>query len=295
MNRASQIVSLVVLIALLAAGGAIFYSLTHKPREVAPAPEPVVVAPKPTFSHEVIGHSVEGRAIDAFIYGTGPTHLLFVGGMHGGYEWNTVVLAYDVKTYLDAHPEAVPSNLTITVIPALNIDGVYKLTGKEGVITAADIPVGADTVPSRTNAHQVDLNRNFDCHWQPNGTWQNKPVSAGTAAFSEPESVALRDFILKDKPVAAIFWHSQSGNVYASECDKGILPETLVIMQKYASAAKYGAIKSFDAYPVTGDSEGWLASIGIPALTVELTTHKDVEWEKNLAGIKALLDYYKSK
>jgi murein tripeptide amidase MpaA len=252
----------------------------------------VETSPAPVPTHRVIGQTVEGRDIDAYTYGTSTTNVLFVGGMHGGYEWNAVVLAYQYKEYLDAHPESVPSNLSITIIPSLNADGVFKLMGKVGPFTAADVPANADTVPGRVNANGVDLNRNFACHWQANGTWQNKPVSAGTAPFSEPESRALRDFTLQTQPAAVIFWHSQSGNVYASECDHGVLPQTVDIMQAYASAAGYGAVKSFDAYPVTGDSEGWLASIGIPALTVELTTHKDVEWEKNLAGITAVLDYY---
>ena len=33
--------------------------------------------------------------------------------------------------------------------------------------------------------------------------------------------------------------------------------------------------------------------IGIPAITVELKTHDDIEWTRNLAGIKALFDYFK--
>jgi len=58
-------------------------------------------------------------------------------------------------------------------------------------------------------------------------------------------------------------------------------------------AAGYQAIESFDDYEVTGSSDGWLASIGIPALTVELQTHETIEWEQNLSGIEALFEYYK--
>lgn len=258
---------------------------------------PAVITQAPTVNarHTIIGTSVEGRTIDAYAYGTGAIHLLFVGGMHGGYEWNAAVLAYDFKAYLDTHPESVPANLTVTVIPSLNVDGIYKVIGKTGAFTAADIPSGADTVAGRVNADSVDLNRNFDCNWQPKATWKNKTVSAGTAPFSEPESAALRDLIASDHPSIVVFWHSQSGSVYASECNNSILPQTLEAMNLYASAAGYTAVKSFDAYPVTGDSEGWLASIGIPAITVELKTHTTIEWEQNLAGINALLQYYSKK
>jgi hypothetical protein len=63
-------------------------------------------------------------------------------------------------------------------------------------------------------------------------------------------------------------------------------------MNTYATAAGYPAVDVFSPYTVTGDAEGWLASIGIPAVTVELATHKTIEWEKNLAGFVALMKLY---
>jgi len=125
------------------------------------------------------------------------------------------------------------------------------------------------------------------------GTWQNKPESAGTAAFSEPEAQAIRDLATKLKPVVVVFWHSASGTVYASACEGGMAPDDLAAMNTYAKAAGYRTSAKFDAYPITGDSEGWLASIGIPAVTVELATHTGVEFDKNLAGVNALAASFK--
>ena len=99
--------------------------------------------------------------------------------------------------------------------------------------------------------------------------------------------------MLANNPTAVVFWHSAAGNVYGSECEAGPLPETLAIMNIYAEAAGYGAVPAFTSYPITGDAEGWLASIDIPAITVELTTHETIELEKNIAGVDALLDYYR--
>ena len=179
------------------------------------------------------------------------------------------------------------------MIPSLNPDGVYKVVGIEGRFSASDVPPETGLVGTgRFNADDVDLNRNFDCKWQPESTWRGNVVSAGTAAFSEPEAAALRDYVIKIKPSSVVFWHSQSNAVYASECKNGILPETLAVMNAYAGAAKYPAVDSFDAYPVTGDAEGWLASIGIPAITVELSTHTTIEWDRNLSGVMALIKYY---
>ncbi len=277
--------------------------LVFKKEPPAPVPAPIVVVPEPSPKRVVIGKSVEGREIESFTYGTslpdqsaGTKNLLFVGGVHGGYEWNSVLLAYEFMDYLKANPAVVPSNVSVTVIPSLNPDGVFKVIKKEGRFALADIPADAEEPlgKGRFNAHDVDLNRNFDCKWQPEATWRQQKVSAGTAAFSEPEAAALRDYVLSSKPSAVIFWHSQANAVYASECEAGILPDTREIMNAYSQASGYPPVDSFTAYPVSGDAEGWLASIGIPAITVELKTHETIEWTQNLAGTKAVMDYYKN-
>jgi predicted deacylase len=276
-------------VAIVAGLLAVAFTRSLSNRPIAPANVPAVA----TSTHTVIGTSVEGRPIDAYTYGTGATHLFFVGGMHGGYEWNAALLAYDLKQYLDTDPSAVPEDLTVAIVPELNVDGLVKVVGKEGPFTVADVNTQETVqVAGRTNADAVDLNRNFDCNWKPEATWRNEPESAGTAAFSEPESKALRAFIASFKPSVVVFWHSQSGTVYAAQCGKAMAPHELDIMRTYASAAGYKTQATFDAYPVAGDSEGWLASIGIPALTVELSTHKDIEWEQNLAGVQALFEYF---
>jgi hypothetical protein len=271
-------------------GGILWFVHTRK----APIPQPQISIA--TTTHAVIGRSVENREIEEYTFGNGKTHLLFVGGIHGGYEWNSVLLAYQLVDYLKQNPAAVPENISVSIIPSANPDGLFDVVGKEGRFSLADVPGGQNTAGvGRFNAHNVDLNRNFDCKWKPESTWRSKVVSAGNAAFSEPESRAIRDFVLKNNPAAVIFFHSQANAVYASECNAGILPATFTIMNTYSKASGYKAVSTFDAYEVTGDAEGWLASINIPAITVELQTHETIEWDRNLAGIKALFEYYRNK
>ena len=270
------------------------FVLTNQPKNIVVVPP--LIPKTVSVDHKVIGTSVEGRTIEAYTYGTGSTRLLFVGGIHGGYEWNSVLVAYNLMDYLSLHKEAIPKNLTIAIVPSLNPDGLYRVIGKEGRFAVADVPTTKDPIGTgRFNAHNVDLNRNFDCNWQPKSTWQNKTVSAGTRAFSEPEAKTLRDFVMSYAPASVVFWHSQANTVYASHCNAGVLPETVDIMNVYANAAGYNAVKTFTAYETSGDSEGWLASIGIPAITVELKTHETVEWDQNLAGVKAIFKYYEQK
>ena len=244
--------------------------------------------------HETqIGTSVEGREIMAYHYGNGDAELLFVGGIHGGYEWNTALVAYELMDYLEEHPDAVSENERVTVIPVLNPDGLNKIVGTAGRFTKTDVPSALDaTVPGRFNANNVDLNRNFDCDWEANGTWQNKTVSGGSEPFSEPESRAVRDYIKANTPDAVVVWYSAAGGVFASSCHNGVLPETNILTKLYADTSGYPAYQSFDFYAVTGDMVNWLAKEEIPAISILLSTHDDVEWAKNQAGIEALLEHY---
>jgi len=284
-------VTTIIVLIIIGAGFFLFYVI-HQNRMI-PAPIVVPLVSGPQIS--IIGRSVEGRKIEAYSFGQASTSLLFIGGIHGGYEWNSVMLAYKFIDYLTDNPAIIPENLSITIIPAMNPDGLYDVTGKEGRFTLLDVKSDLPNGTGRFNANDVDLNRNFDCKWQATSTWKSNIVSAGTGIFSEPEAKAIRDFILKIKPSAVVFWHSQSNTIYASECQNGILPVTRDIMSAYSKASNYAQAETFTSYAITGDSGDWLASINIPAITVELQTHETIEWERNLAGIQALFKYFEAK
>lgn len=261
--------------------------------QTEPAAEDMVETP--LVQQWEIGNSVESRPISVHTFGNGDTEILFVGGVHGGYEWNGVLLAEEMIAYLESNPEIISEGLTVSIIPSLNPDGVFEVLGMTTDFTATQaLTIAPDPVADgRFNANGIDLNRNFDCKWAPTSSWRGAEVSAGTAPFSEPETVALRDYVLANNPSAVIFWHSKANTVYASECENGILPETITLMNTYATAANYNTVKKFGAYPITGDAEGWLASIGIPAVTVELEGRNTSEWARNLAGFLATLELYR--
>jgi len=245
-------------------------------------------------SESVIGKSVENRDITAYHFGTGNRELLFVGGIHGGYEWNTALVAYQTMDYLKKNLSVIPNNIKVTVIPVLNPDGLYKVVGTStGNFSQADVPSSQSVqVSGRFNANNVDLNRNFDCDWQSNATWQNKTVSGGSKAFSEPESQAIKNYVETNKPVAIVTWYSAAGGVYASSCHNGVSVETNAITKEYADASGYPAYRDFNFYEITGDMVNWFAKNNIPAISVLLTNHTNTEWTKNQKGVEALLKYY---
>ena len=117
-------------------------------------------------------------------------------------------------------------------------------------------------------------------------------MSGGSAPFSEPESGAIRDYVQSRQPAAIVTWYSAAGGGFASSCNNGVSAETKAITDAYAKAAGYPSYESFDFYAITGDMVNWFAKIGIPAISVLLTSHTDIEWNKNKAGIDATLNYY---
>src|SRR3989344_8265334 len=267
---------------------------TDTTKRTGEQPVAVTKEPEPDNGGQlVIGKSVEGRDITAYTYGRGGTELLFIGGIHGGYEWNTVIIAYQLMDYLQANSKVIPDKMKVTVIPVLNPDGLNKTISTTSRFTAADVPTSQDKqVAGRFNANNVDLNRNFDCDWQAEGKWQNKTVSGGSQAFSEPESLAIKNYVETNKPVAIVVWYSSAGGVFASNCHNGVLPETVEITNAYAKASGYSAHESFDFYEITGDMVNWLAQNKIPAISVLLSSHDSIEWDKNQKGVDALLKYY---
>lgn len=256
---------------------------------VGPTPTPVLQPTPLLFSQPVsqtIGYSVQERPISAYQFGSGPEVFVFVGGIHGGYEWNTILLAYETIDYLQVHPEAIPADKTVYIIPSANPDGQFTVTLQNGRFDTSTL--AADTIPGRFNANGVDLNRNWDCNWAATGVWREQTVSGGERPFSEPENQFLRDFLLMQKPKLVVFWHSAADGVFAAGCP-GTDPTSLQWATLYGQAASYPIYEQFTSYSITGDAGDWLTTQGIPSFTVELTTHADTDWPQNLAGLLAVL------
>lgn len=267
---------------------------------VTPTPEPTETAtptstptsratPTPTPDPKepvVIGTSMAGRPIESYRIGQGPINVVFVGGIHGGYEWNTILLAYEALDHFQSFPEAVPAEVALYIIPNANPDGLYTVTFKTGRFQPSD--VFEDTFLGRFNGNGVDLNRNWDCDWQPMALWGDQPVYAGERPFSEPESRALSQFLLGLQPAVVVFLHSAAEGAYAAGCPETD-PDSYSLAMVYGLASGYPIFKGFDSYDITGDAGDWLVSQRIPSFTVELTNHQDLDWEQNLAGMLALL------
>jgi hypothetical protein len=131
-------------------------------------------------TREVVGQSVQGRpilAIHRAVPGATRT-VLVIGCIHGNERAGMRV----VRMLRDR--ANLPADVDLWLVPTVNPDGV-----------AAD---------RRTNAHGVDLNRNFTYHWHPSS---KGPTWSGPRPLSEPESVALRALQERLNPVLTIVFH----------------------------------------------------------------------------------------
>ncbi len=95
------------------------------------------------FTQDVIGQSVEGRALHHVAFGRGRTHILLWSQMHGDEPTATSAL-FDVHTYIAMHQDQpqikrLLDTLTIHTVPMLNPDGAERY--------------------QRRNAQEIDINR----------------------------------------------------------------------------------------------------------------------------------------
>lgn len=259
---------------------------TNPTASQAALPPPILASQTVT---QVIGYSHQGLPLEAYRFGDGPRRVALIGGLHGGYEWNTILLAYRVIDYLAAHPEAVPPALTVYVIPAANPDGQMKGVGRLGRFAPEDVV--AEASPGRFNGAGVDLNRNWACNWTPVGLWRTTEVSGGTAAMSEPETQAIAAFVTQPPMAGVLFWHSAANAVFAGGCNEPF-PPAIELARVYSEASGYPYLPAFTAYVVTGDAADWLADQGIPAIEIELISRERLDWEQNRRGVLALLAYW---
>lgn len=249
------------------------------PSSVVSGPSSVVSGP----SSVVLGSTTRDTPIEAVRFGDGPQKLLFVGGLTGGYAPSTEGVAQAAIIHFTAHPEAIPDNVTVYVIP---------LASPDTILAPGDFA-------GRLNGDGVDVNRNWDCEWTPDPVWADeiRPGGGGPAPFSEAESQALREFILSVSPAAVVAWHARANDGLVSPGGCG--PAVLVSGEAadiYSRAAGYRLVVLGEAEPtITGDATNWLDSVGIPAVSVLLPSFTTVDWPSNLDGMTALIAAYAAR
>ena len=255
-------------------------TLTPNPFYTPPVfetPTPFVL-PSGTY-RTIIGYSLAGRPIEAYTFGEGKREYLIVAGIHGGYEGNTVALANELITYINANPAVIPSSAKLYIIRNMNPDGVAR----------------SNDVDGRVNNNGVDLNRNFPSEnwvadWDRDGCWVLGPTTGGLYAGSEPETRTVMGFITVHKITALISYHSAALGIFPGgvpwEDPSKRLAQVLAKDTKYP----YPPIDTGCEY--SGTLADWAVENGVgAAVDMELSTHKNTDFDRNLKALKVFLSF----
>ena len=255
-------------------------TLTPNPFYTPPVfetPTPFVL-PSGTY-RTIIGYSLAGRPIEAYTFGEGKREYLIVAGIHGGYEGNTVALANELITYINANPDVIPTSAKLYIIRNMNPDGEAR----------------SNDVDGRVNNNGVDLNRNFPSEnwvadWDRDGCWVLGPTTGGLYAGSEPETRTVMGFITVHKITALISYHSAALGIFPGgvpwEDPSKRLAQVLAKDTKYP----YPPIDTGCEY--SGTLADWAVENGVgAAVDMELSTHINTDFDRNLKALKVFLSF----
>jgi len=210
--------------------------------------------------------------------------VLFMG-CHHAREWISVEVPLLLGRYLlenyatDANIRRIVNQSEVWVVPLLNPDGLeytihyYRYWRKNRRLNA-------------DGSYGVDLNRNYGYAWgyddRGSSPEPTSEVFRGTAAFSEPETRAIRDFVMPKHFRAMISYHSFSQIILypwgytTTPTDKELLlNEIAAAMSQLMKPAngrtyEYGEAGA-SLYVTNGDATDWtFGTSGIPSYTIEL-------------------------
>jgi zinc carboxypeptidase len=223
---------------------------------------------------EIIGYSQAGEPLVIRHLATGRTRVLIIGGQHGGPERNTVELVDGLYDYFATNPEQIPAGIELDVLPVANPDGL--------------------AAGSRQFLSGIDPNRNWGGpDWRADAYDSNARFRVGLGGpepFSEQETRALADWVLRVRPALVIDYHSAGSFMFGGR--DGLAGD---MSSAYADASGYawpqpGRGSSPLPYAASGSMNVWLREIGVPGILVELSTPSTPEISRNLAGLKAAMN-----
>jgi len=191
---------------------------------------------------------------------------LFIGGMHAR-ELAPPEIMYKLAEYLvknygkDSQVTELVDTRDINIIPMVNVDGRIK------------VEQGNNWQRKNTHGTGVDLNRNFDSHWNYQGldvpsSWigsstnPNSETYSGTAPASEPEVQAIQNYYKVKKLNMVLDMHSYGEMFFwpVGYSEKPI-PEVNIFKNIYENSFKkigyQGGTSMSLLYPTTGTTDDY--------------------------------------
>lgn len=251
---------------------------------------------------EKIGETWEKREIvviivtqDVALHETKPA-LFYTGTIHAR-EWIGIELALGFVEYLvtnlpyDSQIQDIFQSTTLYMVPCANPDG-FDYARKHFSFWRKNRRQNLD------GSFGVDLNRNFSVGFEPSNLTTSN-VYSGPEPFSEPETRALRDFVLSAKNITiALDYHSQ-GNVFfpahdfkhedtIDTTDMNVLCANMAESIKKVSGKEYGIHQGKPPVKLIGGTgREFYYSLGIIATVVEVGTRNISDYlEDMLENVK---------
>jgi len=236
---------------------------TLPPTSSVPPPIVTTAAPRPITPSRTLslrwssmGRSVQGRDLSIASIGEGSKTAVVVVGSIQGDQPGTRDLVSALADHFGRNTQQVSADVTFYFAPSLNPDG--------------------NASNSRYNANGVDLNRNWDTtDWKSDAAVPEsptgKPGAGGARPLSEPETLALRDFLFqlqsRVSSLRVVIVHSSTrrsqGEVYPGG------DSSMALSRVYASATDYELqISGWAEYPPTGELVTWCEQKGFLSLDI---------------------------
>ncbi len=250
------------------------------------------------FQVESIGTTWEDREIIAVIitkdvkkHSQKPA-LFYTGTIHAR-EWIGIELSLSFAKYILEHIDYDPQlnalldRSTLYMVPCANPDG-FEYSRNHFSFWRKNRRRNAD------GSFGVDLNRNFEVGFTPNKNTTSN-VYSGPSAFSEPETAALRDFVLEhDNITIALDYHSQ-GNVFfpahnfihedaEDAIDLNLLAGGMAEEIRKESGREYGIhMGKPPVHLISGSGREFYYSLGALSLVVEVGTRNISDYIEHMS------------
>jgi carboxypeptidase A2 len=256
------------------AGGADFFDDFRRVEEIN-AWFDLMIDQYPTLiSKTQAGTSIEGRTIWAYEItapGANEKRGICINGMAHSREWiSPMTVCWLVKSLTegygtDSQVTSIMQDIRWHILPVINPDG-YTYAWDQDRLWRKNRRNNGD------GTFGVDWNRNFDSNWSGPGSSSNtnSDIYHGTSAFSEPETQALRDYILSRPTISAhVDVHSYSQlMLYPYGYEESVPPGSEGTVLATVAIDMVEAIESYDGriyiaepahalYVASGVSDDW--------------------------------------
>jgi hypothetical protein len=287
------------------------FGLYHTYTEAVAAMDALMAAHPAIMTRQSIGTTLQGRTIWVYKISDNPgvdenePEIFFNAYIHAR-EPITFEVLYDLAQFLvngygsDPRATTLVNSREIFLEPVVNPDGVEynrQTDPNGGGLWRKNRRANGD------GSFGVDLNRNFSKNWgyddQGSSPFGSDETYRGTGPFSEPETQAMRDFVVARHFKTAVSMHSYGGYHLFSPGHTDIhwpdYDETLELgRMRRAAAGGYNTATAWEIlYATNGDANDWmtgeeLAKPKILSFITEMGTQNDGFWPAE-SRIPALL------